>query len=571
MNLRALCLFPFVFAAAAAAAAASAAALTSTAPASPPRLSPTEVTAWREDLRTLATELPRRHPLLFEQLTPTRLTQARLDSAVAALDARIPQLARHEVIVGMEQIMALVGAGHTSINPFFDPTLGFRYYPLELYDFSDGLFVIRADSAHRSLAGARVVQIGNLPADSALARVATAISHENSWFLRAYAPRYVMIPEIVGALGIAPDMERLTLTVEQGGRRHTETIAPAGRMEPVDHERPAVPHTGWFDMRPAKVAPPLWLSHTDRRWLQYLPDRRTLYVAFQSHVPSPNGEPVDAFIARMFATADSLQPERLVLDVRDDLGGNSFYNLALVQGIVRRPTLDQRGRLFAIIGRGTYSAAENLVTELERYTQVRFVGEPTGSPPAFFGDHVPVPLPNSGIHLNISSLWWQTQNPKDHRPFVPPTIYAEPTSADYRAGTDPALNAIFERGARPPLAARLRDALAAGDSALAYRLVTTERDDPASRYAGVEVWVNRLGFALFDEGQTGRAARVLAINALAFPASANVHDSLGEAFERLGRRDDAIAEYRRALAIAPAYPSSQDALRRLGAPPETGH
>src|SRR5215470_9319505 len=137
--------------------------LISAAPPPPPRLSPAEVTAWREDLRTLATELPRRHPLLFEQLTPTRLTQARLDSAVAALDARIPLLARYEVIVGMEQIMALVGAGHTSINPFFDPSLGFRYYPLELHDFRDGLFVIRADSAHRALAGARIVRIGNLP------------------------------------------------------------------------------------------------------------------------------------------------------------------------------------------------------------------------------------------------------------------------------------------------------------------------------------------------------------------------------------------------------------------------
>ena len=43
----------------------------------------------------------------------------------------------------------------------------------------------------------RVMRIGNLAADSALARVATVISHENEWFLRATAPRYVMIPEIV--------------------------------------------------------------------------------------------------------------------------------------------------------------------------------------------------------------------------------------------------------------------------------------------------------------------------------------------------------------------------------------
>jgi hypothetical protein len=547
--------------------------LTAAVPLSTPaRVSPADVTAWREDLHTLAMELPRRHPLLFEQLTPAQLTRARFDSAVAALDARIPQLARHEVIVGMEQIVALVGAGHTSINPFFDPALGFRYYPLELYDFSDGLFVIRADSAHRALAGARVIRIGTLAADSALTRVASVISHENEWFLRATAPRYVMIPEVVGALGMTPDMEHLSLVVEQNGRQRTVTVAPAGRMEPGSHDRPAIVHTGWFDMRPAKIAPPLWLSHPgSRRWMEYVPERRTLYVAFQSHVPMPHGEPIESFIARVFATADSLQPERLVIDVRDDLGGNSFYNLAIVQGLLRRPALDRRGRLFVIVGRGTYSAAQNLVNELERYTQARFVGEPTGSPPAFFGDHVPVRLPHSGIQLNISSLWWQTQNPRDHRRFVPPTIYAEPTSAEYRAGVDPALNAIFERGSRPTLAARLRDALAAGDSALAYRLVTTERNDAACRYAGVEAWVNRLGYDLLNEEQPARAAQVLAINALAFPASANVHDSLGEVYERIGRRDEAIAEYRRVLALAPESPGAQDALRRLGAAADPGH
>ena len=59
----------------------------------------------------------------------------------------------------------------------------------------------------------------------------------------------------------------------------------------------------------------------------------------------------------------------------------------------------------------------------------------------------------------------------------------------------------------------------------------------------------------------------MALNARAFPASANAFDSLGEICEKLGRRDQAVASYRRALTLAPDLQSSADALRRLGASP----
>ncbi len=45
--------------------------------------------AWREDLRVLATELPKRHRNAF-----ARMKRESWDSAVAALDARIPGNAR---------------------------------------------------------------------------------------------------------------------------------------------------------------------------------------------------------------------------------------------------------------------------------------------------------------------------------------------------------------------------------------------------------------------------------------------------------------------------------------------
>ena len=47
----------------------------------------------------------------------------------------------------------------------------------------------------------------------------------------------------------------------------------------------------------------------------------------------------------VFGLADSVSPARLVLDIRENLGGNGFLNRYPVQQILRRPALDRPDRL----------------------------------------------------------------------------------------------------------------------------------------------------------------------------------------------------------------------------------
>src|SRR6266496_4052720 len=88
----------------------------------------TETRRWREDLLYMAGEMPRLHRNLFHTMT-----RERFESAVRRLDERIPSLARHQIIVEMARIAALVGDGHTNIAPTRDPKIGFRTYPLKFY------------------------------------------------------------------------------------------------------------------------------------------------------------------------------------------------------------------------------------------------------------------------------------------------------------------------------------------------------------------------------------------------------------------------------------------------------
>src|SRR5262245_66626648 len=111
-------------------------------------LNSTEMAAWQEDLRFMAVELPKRHANLYHTVT-----RGQFEQAVAALEERIPMLARHQIIVELARIVALIGDGHTSIDLLDDLPLDFRRYPLRLYQYSDGLFVQGATAGCAEAAG----------------------------------------------------------------------------------------------------------------------------------------------------------------------------------------------------------------------------------------------------------------------------------------------------------------------------------------------------------------------------------------------------------------------------------
>jgi hypothetical protein len=532
------------------------------APADPPR-QPDSVAARRADLAVLARELPARHPNAF-----TVISRPQWDSAVAALDRRLPGLRRTQWIVELQRLVALIGDAHTAMNPGFDPALGFRYYPFEPYAFDDGLVIVRAAPEHADLVGARIVRIGRAPVDEAVRLAGTALSSENEWWIRAWAPFYLMIPEMLDGLGIADDMERLRLVVERHGRVDTVVVRPAGPLHATGHGGGLpIDQSGWTDLG-AQAAAPLWRRHPDRVfWFEYLPEARTVYVAYRAvaFTAGPHGPLNQDFWDQVFASVDERQAERLVIDVRENTGGNGFLNRHVIQQVLRRPRIDRPDALFVIIGRRTFSAAQQLVNHFDWWTQATFVGEPTGQRTSQFGDHEPLVLPNSGLTVQISTVFHQAPNVFDRRAFVAPDVYTPLASGDLRAGRDPAWQAVGTLDQREPLDRSIETAVARGDTGAARRILDSAVAHVANRYRGIEQEVNALGYRLLNEGRAEDAIAVFRLNTARFRESANVWDSLGEALEQSGRRDEAIASYREALARDPDYPSSVRALQRLGA------
>ena len=75
--------------------------------------------------------------------------------------------------------------------------------------------------------------------------------------------------------------------------------------------------------------------------------------------------------------------------------------------------------------------------------------------------------------------------------------------------------------------------------------------------------MNRLGYTLLGLGDVAGAVRIFELNAQQYPESSNVFDSLGEAYNRANRRDDARRAYLRAVELDPANANARAMLEKL--------
>ncbi len=420
----------------------------------PASVPPEWVTAWRQDLRFVADSLPPMHSNFFHSVSREHF-RAALDS----LEARVPALTHHEIVVELARIVALVGDGHTRLTLPFDsaagfftghsetqppkiPGLVFRHLPVRLYSFDDGLHVTSASPTFQNLLGAKVVRIGRLTVDDAVAAVTPTVHRDNPMQLRGLLPNWLVVPEILQARGVIEDLEQVPLEVEDttGARRTVRlTPVPTGTaVEWVDARRP-----GTF---------PLYLRFPDRRhWFVELPDTGTVYARYRE-VLDDEDETVAEFAGRLSAYLREHAIERLVLDIRGNVGGNRFLSRPLIRTIVRADRLWQPGGLFVLMDRGTFSAAVMLAAELERETPAIFVGEPTGGKPNGYGDSRRVRLPRTGLTIRVSTLFWQLTDPRDGRDAITPHVSVSARFADYRENRDAMLDTVlaFVRGSSEP-------------------------------------------------------------------------------------------------------------------------
>ncbi|HJQ35333.1 MAG TPA: hypothetical protein VJ866_24490 [Pyrinomonadaceae bacterium] len=382
---------------------------------------------WRQDLQVLATQLPLLHKNAFFHVSP-----AEFEQAVADLDRDIPSLQDHEIVVRLMRIVALVGDSHTSLYTGSSPEQ-FKTYPLKLYQFGDGLYATAAAAPYGDVLGARLARIGETDAQQAYASSGDLVPHENGQWLKALVPALLASPEALHAQHFLPDLYTGHFVFQDAsGREFAVDMAPVSARENVD----------WVALPdPVQTPAPSYRKHPELNyWFEYLPDSQTLFFQYNKCQNAP-GMPFTQFMQTMFASAASQQVARVVVDLRNNTGGDSSVLQPFIVALKSDPAFNQRGKIYVVTGRLTFSSGMLNAITLRQQTNSILVGEPTGGKPNSYGEVRSFLLPNSGFSVFYSTKFFTTVagDPSS----LAPDVFVDLQSDDYFSGRDPVLQAIL--------------------------------------------------------------------------------------------------------------------------------
>lgn len=391
------------------------------------------VNGWRYDIAFWLEQVRKQHYVYRSKPLPASLTRAAAD-----LSRNVPRFSDERVLFEMQRLAAHVGDGHTYVLPFGAKRIHGSVIPVRFYLFSDGLFVIDANAGHEQWIGSKLISIGNTSSAVILERMKPAISADNPFGYRWIGPALLNLRGVIESLadGITSDSIPVTLR-DRAGRVHKLkfTSGPPPRMQGVPKLMAS--------KLPGAPAAPLWLRRVKKNfWMSPISDG-ALYVQF-NQVMDEDAHSLRQSGAELKEGLIGKKPARVILDVRHNNGGNSYLYPPIIDALIAWETAVPAGKLYVLMGRNTFSAAQNFIAQLDRRTRAVFVGEPSSSKPNFVGEENNLVLPWSGAMISISNRYHENI-PGDKREWIEPDIKVELSSSQYFANRDPVLERLVPR------------------------------------------------------------------------------------------------------------------------------
>jgi hypothetical protein len=364
------------------------------------------------DVRALVARMLELHP----GLAPGTEARAALQQRGEALASRAGSLTHDQLVAEVMRLTTLGERnGHTGVFVFHPHARPLHVYPVRLYAFPDGMWVV--DAADPALVGKRVESIDGVPV-SRLAEAGRAlVPHDNETGVDLILPEVVVTEEVLKGLGLT-DGGRAAFAFADGTFTELDPVTtsafPEGSVvQPL--------------LRPREPQP-VWLRRQDEQaWLTTLDRGRAVYLGFHQTHSLPQG-----MLDRLRKLART-KVRRVVVDARLNGGGDNTTYWPLVDA------MRAAGRkAVLLVGRKTFSAAGNFAAVVDAQTRARVLGEPSGGAPNQWGDSAPVDVPSLGLTVHVAVEDVQAV-PGDKRLAVMPDVPVALTAADFFAGRDPVL------------------------------------------------------------------------------------------------------------------------------------
>jgi len=520
---------------------------------------------WRADMAALLKDIRAVHPDPF-----TKTGELTFMRRYADFMSALPGLTEEQRVVGAMKLVALVGDGHTQLEPN-DPAFAY-WYPVRIYEFTDGYFITSAFKDVRELAGAQLLKVAGRPAPEVIGRARELSSADNGFGLMEYlAPLHSAA--LMKGLGYAQANGDLEVEVKlASGKVATRKLTPR-----KTNDARYAPDDSSFDWRFAAetIGPPLgtpddWISaykelpasafrtpgptrppHLMLRralYAQALPAQDAYYI-MANVVNDSADETFEGFFARAMRAVEAQKPRRLIIDLRYNVGGDGSRVPALIHSFIQRANDPPWRELYLLTGRKTFSAGIMMAQGFMDNVDVSVVGEPMGAALNSYGDATEILYERVHLRLHVSTVYHLSDG-FNLREYSPVDLPAPFSFSDWSAGRDPAVDPILRGDEMRSLVA-----IALADGGAAARRAQEER---AQRYARYDWWapppeivLRRATQRLVEDGRVADAVETAMLSTELHPDIWNTWYNLALAQTAAGAKTGAQASYWRLLEVDP--------------------
>ncbi|WP_315120155.1 S41 family peptidase [uncultured Clostridium sp.] len=375
---------------------------------------------WVNDITYLEEQLPKRHKNLFFKV---KKEDFYID--MDELKNKVNDYSDEEIKVQLSKIIASIGDGHTMVYPNIE-----TIYPLKLYWFKEGIYVIDAPEEYKNTINLKLDKINGKDISEVLELLKPIISHENSPQFKNLAVRYLIMPEILKGLNIINEDKINMIFLDEKGKEIK-----------VDIEPDEVENIKYIGQMVEDNNNPLYLRNPYiNYWYEYIKEENTLYFQYNS-CSEMEEKPFKQFTREMFDFIDNNKVEKLVIDLRHNGGGNSTIMNPFFKELKKREELNGKDKLYVVVGRRTFSSAILNALTFKNKTQATFIGEPTGGKPNHYGEVKELYLDNTGITVSYSVKYFK--NSKEDTDSLMPDINVEPSIIDYINKKDAVIEKIL--------------------------------------------------------------------------------------------------------------------------------
>ena len=341
----------------------------------------------------------------------------------------VAQGTRDDFILITSRIVARFKDGHSFVPPFQVYNKS-RYFPLAGHQFNDGFYILKSASEYRESINCELIAINGRSLSSINTLLGSVMGPENESNFYARLNQYLFASNLLFSLKIIDSANKAFFTFRNR----------SGQIREIEVRSVPFPNWAFWNFKPIQDRRPVLnnLRKPNFRW--HVTDR-LLQLEINLIEPTPDtnfkvlANQIDSVLSNNLC-------DLLVIDLRNNTGGNNTLFKPLIQVLQRHDFINQDDRLFFFTSRTTFSAGINFLDALRQGTNGTVIGKVPGAGANHFGDARTVRLPHSGVFFFLSTKEWHSLDPTTSGNHIKPDIAVRYTFEDYTAKRDPWFEAI---------------------------------------------------------------------------------------------------------------------------------